>query len=264
MRIASWNINSVRLRAPIVAQLAEAEQPDVICLQETKCPDEHFPHEAIEEMGYAHRAIWGMKGYNGVCILSKQPLTDVTRYTRAGKDDCRHLSARLPDGTVVHNLYIPAGGDKPDPVANEKFAHKLAYLEELTDVLATNGPGDDKAIMVGDFNIAPLEHDVWSHKQLLKVVSHTPIEVEKLDALQASCDWLDTTRHFTPESEKLYSWWSYRARDWSKSDKGRRLDHIWITPALAPKLKAGWVIRDGRGWGEKPSDHAPVLADIAD
>jgi exodeoxyribonuclease-3 len=117
-------------------------------------------------------------------------------------------------------------------------------------------------ILVGDLNIAPLEHDVWSHKQLLDVVSHTPIEVEKLTALQNSLNWVDAVRHFVPPDRKLYSWWSYRAADWNASDKGRRLDHVWVTPPLAPKLKGQTILRDARGWEPKPSDHVPVIVDL--
>jgi exodeoxyribonuclease-3 len=115
--------------------------------------------------------------------------------------------------------------------------------------------------MVGDLNIAPLEHDVWSHKQLLKIVSHTPVEVEKLNAVQSAGDWVDGVRHFTPETEKLYSWWSYRAPDWQRADKGRRLDHIWVSPAMKNRLKAAKILRESRGWTQ-PSDHVPVIVDI--
>jgi exodeoxyribonuclease-3 len=117
------------------------------------------------------------------------------------------------------------------------------------------------AIMVGDLNVAPLENDVWSHRQLLKIVSHTPIEVEKLTAVQQAGDWVDGVRHFTPESEKLFSWWSYRSPNWTKNDRGRRLDHIWVSPALKSRLKAAKILRDARAWAQ-PSDHVPVVVDI--
>ena len=124
-----------------------------------------------------------------------------------------------------------------------------------------------KSVLVGDFNVAPGEHDVWSHKQLLKVVSHTPVEVEALAKVQAAHDWTDVARALTPEDEKLYSWWSYRARDWKKSNRGRRLDHIWVSPALkdaaTKKGRAGFKIHeDCRSW-ERPSDHAPVSLKLA-
>jgi exodeoxyribonuclease-3 len=116
-------------------------------------------------------------------------------------------------------------------------------------------------ILVGDLNIAPLEADVWSHKQLLKVVSHTPVEIEHLDKLMTASHWIDTARHLTPEPEKLFTWWSYRSRDWNIANKGRRLDHIWVTPALKKLITESTVLREARGW-EKPSDHAPVTTDL--
>ncbi|MDP6951172.1 MAG: endonuclease/exonuclease/phosphatase family protein, partial [Alphaproteobacteria bacterium] len=141
------------------------------------------------------------------------------------------------------------------------FGHKLDFLDEMTAWFPANRSARKKMIMVGDLNIAPLETDVWSHKQLLKVVSHTPIEVEKLGKVQQSVKWIDAVRHFIPESERLYSWWSYRARDWEAADHGRRLDHIWVTPKLAPALTGGHILRRVRGW-PKPSDHAPVIVDL--
>ncbi len=117
-------------------------------------------------------------------------------------------------------------------------------------------------VLVGDLNIAPFEHDVWSSKQLTKVVSHTPIERERLATLRQTLNWVDVARHFVPATEKLYSWWSYRARDWDSADRGRRLDHIWVTPALEKSLTHFEIIRPARGW-ERPSDHVPVVVDIA-
>ena len=122
-------------------------------------------------------------------------------------------------------------------------------------------PGSAEAVLAGDLNVAPLETDVWSHKQLLKVVSHTPIEVALLERLQRSLDWVDAVRHFVPPEQKLYSWWSYRARDWAASDRGRRLDHVWVTPELAGALRGATVARELRGW-KRPSDHVPVVVDL--
>jgi exodeoxyribonuclease-3 len=117
-------------------------------------------------------------------------------------------------------------------------------------------------VVVGDFNIAPLEHDVWSHKQMMDVVSHTPVEIERLSAMQRSIGWLDAVRHFVPDDEKLYTWWSYRAKDWSAANRGRRLDHIWVTQPLAGSLRNHQILREARGWEPKPSDHVPVLVDL--
>jgi len=116
-------------------------------------------------------------------------------------------------------------------------------------------------VLVGDLNIAPLETDVWSHRQLLRVVSHTPVEVEHLSRVQASIDWHDAVRAHIPPEEKLYTWWSYRAKDWRAADKGRRLDHVWLSPALGGACSSVEVIKDARNW-EKPSDHVPILATL--
>ena len=264
MKIVTWNINSVRLRLPLLQKLMEEERPDIICLQETKTPDEHFPLQAIQDCGYEHVHFHGMKSYNGVAILSKIPFEGHNIHHRVERKDCRHISAKFgqnnPTGYAfeLHNLYIPAGGDEPDPVANDKFAHKLEFVEEMTDWFTNTYTKNDAVIAVGDFNIAPEEHDVWSHKQLLKIVSHTPQETERLAKMKASLDWTDTARHFIPAEEKSYSWWSYRNRDWKKSNRGRRLDHIWVTPPLKPALQSYTTLPHARDW-EKPSDHIPAI-----
>jgi exodeoxyribonuclease-3 len=264
LRIATWNINSVRLRQSLLEALDAALAPDVLCLQETKCPDEHFPHEAIAALGYAHRAMRGMKGYNGVAIVSKRPI-EVIEDTPdwCGKGDCRHLAVRVEAAgapVTLHNFYVPAGGDIPDREANPKFGHKLDFVAEVTAWMRSRPP--ERAVLVGDLNIAPLEHDVWSHTQLLDVVSHTPVEVAALTAWQEAGGWHDGVRHFVPEHEKLYTWWSYRARDWEASDRGRRLDHAWVTPDLAGALTSHSVLKPARGW-ERGSDHVPVLIELA-
>lgn len=260
IRIASWNINSVRIRIPLLKKLIAETSPDIICLQETKVTDDLFPLEDLKSLGYPHIYFSGQKSYNGVAILSKVKLDKMSCMAIAGSEDKRHISATLPDGTQLHNFYIPAGGDIPDRVQNPAYDFKLRFVEHMTDWAKKNK--DQKMIILGDFNIAPLPHDVWSHKQLLNVVSHTPAEVERLDALKSTLSWCDTARHFIGSDEKLYSWWSYRNRDWRKSDRGRRLDHIWVTPQLRAALKSHHIHKDARDW-ESPSDHVPVMIDIA-
>ncbi len=260
MRIATWNINSVRLRIQYVLDVLREGDLDVLCLQETKTQDEFFPAQALIDAGYEHLHFNGMKSYNGLAIISRIPFDNPKIFTRVGKDDCRHISVNF-DGLEVHNIYIPAGGDEPDRNVNEKFGHKLDFVDEMRAFFKAGYSSDTPVLVTGDFNIAPLEHDVWSHKQLLKVVSHTPIEVEKLDDMKASLNWIDASRHFVPEDEKCYSWWSYRNRDWKKSNRGRRLDHIWVTPVLEDKLNAHDIMTHVRDW-EKPSDHVPIILEI--
>ncbi len=264
LRIATWNINSVRLRKGLVKDLIAALEPDVLFLQETKCPDELFPEEDLRSLGFAHIAAKGMKGYNGVAILSRLPFA-----RRDGdpdwcsKGDCRHLAVEIdaPGGAVeLHDFYVPAGGDIPDRAANVKFAHKLDFVAEAT--AWTSGRGSAKrSVLVGDLNIAPLEHDVWSHKQMLGVVSHTPVEVEAITAWQRAGDWHDALRHFVPADQKLYTWWSYRAKDWEAADRGRRLDHAWVSQDLAGKLSRHAILKPARGWTQA-SDHVPVMIEL--
>ena len=254
--LATWNINSVRLREPIVLKLLQEEAPDILCLQECKSPVEKIPTEGFAALGYTHMVARGQKGYNGVAILSKLPITDAGDRDFVQMGHARHVAATLENGVTLHNNYVPAGGDVADREVNEKFGQKLDFLTEMRDWFREATP--TRAILVGDLNIAPREDDVWSHKQLLKIVSHTPIEVDHLSAAQEAGGWVDITRKDIPEG-LLYSWWSYRARDWDAADRGRRLDHIWATPDLAAGAGGSRILRAARGW-EQPSDHAPVFA----
>ncbi|TCM87492.1 exodeoxyribonuclease III [Rhodovulum steppense] len=254
--LATWNINSIRLREGLVKRLLTEEAPDILCLQECKSPVEKMPLATFRDLGYGHVVARGQKGYNGVAILSKLPLEDAGEMDFAGLGHARHVAARLESGVTIHNVYVPAGGDVPDRAVNEKFGQKLDYVAEMRDWFRDNRP--DRAILVGDLNIAPREDDVWSHRQLLKVVSHTPVEVDHLGQAQEAGGWVDVTRADIPEG-KLYSWWSYRARDWDAADKGRRLDHVWASSDIAGAAHGSRILRAVRGW-EQPSDHAPVLA----
>lgn len=263
LTLATWNINSVRLRIRPVGLFLDRYRPDVLCLQETKCPDDRFPLKPFRNRGYEHIMLNGQKGYHGVAIVSRLPFLSTDKRPFCGKGDSRHCSVTLADGRndlIVHNVYVPSGGDVPDPAVNEKFAHKLAFLDEMTQWL--RGPQTDRpAILVGDMNVAPLPTDVWSHKQLLDVVSHTPIETDRLEALRVAGGWVDAVRHFVPPDDRVFTWWSYRARDWQASNRGRRLDHVWVTRPLAPRLKEATVIPVTRGW-KRPSDHVPVVVRI--
>jgi exodeoxyribonuclease-3 len=262
LKIATWNINSVRLRIGIVEKFLTEHQPDVLCLQEIKCQNDQFPEKNFRKLGYDYIEVNGQKGYHGVATVAKRPLLDAVRTEYCGMGDTRHISTRFDAGgrkLCVHNFYVPAGGDEADPVKNPKFDHKLKFLDEMLALKASDG--DVENILVGDLNIAPHENDVWSHKQLLKVVSHTPIETEFLDRLRDDGGWLDLVRHKRDYDEVLYSWWSYRAKDWAASNKGRRLDHIWGALSLGDALTNIEILTDARGW-EKPSDHVPVIAEF--
>ncbi|MBN8873628.1 MAG: exodeoxyribonuclease III [Rhodospirillales bacterium] len=263
-RVATWNINSLRLRQTLLKELVAALDPDVICLQETKVPDPLFPVEAPEALGYPHTVYRGMKGYNGVAILSRLPLElHEGAPDWCGKGDCRHIAAAVdtPGGPIeLHNFYVPAGGDVPDRGQNPKYGHKLDFVAEARAWFAERA-GFARSMLVGDLNIAPLEHDVWSHKQLLNVVSHTPPETDGLLAWQDT-GFVDAVRHFVPADQKLYTWWSYRNRDWRASDRGRRLDHVWVTPDLQGALSRYVVLKDARDWPQG-SDHVPVCVELS-
>lgn len=254
--IATWNINSVRLREGLVQRLLAGEAPDILCLQEIKTPVEKFPVEGFAALGYRWLVARGQKGYNGVAILSRLPLSDAGDTDHAGLGHARHVAARLENGVTIHNFYVPAGGDIPDRDQNEKFGQKLDFLTSMRDAFRADRPR--RAILVGDLNIAPREDDVWNHRALLKIVSHTPVEVAHLGAAQEAGAWVDITRQDLPEG-RLYSWWSYRSPDWDAADKGRRLDHIWASPDIAGAGHGSRILRAARGW-EQPSDHVPVLA----
>jgi exodeoxyribonuclease-3 len=267
-RLATWNINSVRLRLDLVERFVRHHQPDVLCLQEIKCVDGSFPELALRALGFGHVAIAGQKGYHGVAILSRLPFSSVKRRDICGRGHARHVSVELASASqqakplVLHNVYVPAGGDVPDPALNPKFRHKLDFLEAMESWFAgMRGKRTNRMILVGDLNVAPLPTDVWSHKQLLKVVSHTPAEVERFERMQAAHDWVDVMRRHVPAEEKLYTWWSYRNRDWRASNRGRRLDHIWTTRPLDGTTVALCVLDEARDW-PRTSDHVPVIADF--
>lgn len=251
---------------PLVGHFLKTRAPDVLCLQETKCRDAEFPFRDFNALGYRNIVINGQKGYHGVAIVSKRPLRLIEKRDFCEKGDARHISAEIEnkgDPIKLHNFYVPAGGDEPDRDINSKFAHKLDFLDEMRDWIKKEKIAAGRAILVGDLNIAPLENDVWSHKALLKVVSHTPVEVEKLTAVFKAGKWIDALRRFVPAEEKLYTWWSYRAADWAASDRGRRLDHILVGQDLGGALLGMEILKEARGW-DRPSDHVPVTIELAE
>ena len=259
VKIASWNINSVRARIDIVQQFLREEAPDILCLQETKVMDDLFPHDPFQQLGYKHRILHGQRMHHGVAIVSKIPIHADDRLDWQANQEARHVGISLENGVRIENVYVPAGGDIADREVNPKFGQKLDFLQRMID---WSNEGRTRTILTGDFNIAPLESDVWNHKQLLNVVSHTPIEVEILGRLQAAGDWVDLGRHFYPAPARLHTWWSYRSPDWTVNDRGRRLDHMWATPDLLDSAKSHKVCEPCRNW-LKPSDHVPIVTEFA-
>jgi exodeoxyribonuclease-3 len=249
--IATWNINSVRLRMPQVARFLIEQAPDVLCLQEIKTVEELFPHEAFEALGYIHRAVHGQKGYHGVATVSRLPLREFSRYDWQANGEARHVGVELTSsGLVIENVYIPAGGDIPDREANPKFGQKLDFLERMTRWAEKL---DHPTLLLGDFN--------YDHKALLKVVSHTPLEVATLSRLSDAHGWVDLGRKHIPAPQRNYSWWSYRSY-WQGKDRGRRLDHMWASPQLAQQSQAHRIIEETREW-EQCSDHVPLITEFA-
>ncbi len=262
-KLITWNVNSIRIRMDLLRKLCEQENPDILCLQEVKAKEEDFPFSDLKELGFEHIALYGMPGYNGVAIMAKMPLENICRLDWVGKKDARHIKATVFGDIEINNLYIPAGGDLPDPIANLSFAHKLCFMDDIAEYYELHQKDllTKKILLCGDFNVAPSENDVWNHKQLLKIVSHTPIELERLQRLFKSLNFVDAVRLSYPEPEKVFSWWSYRNPNWKTNNKGRRLDHIWVSPCLAPQIGKARILQEVRGW-ERPSDHVPVALEI--
>lgn len=258
--IATWNINSVRLRIDQVERFLIEQSPDVLCLQEIKVAEPLFPHEMFERLGYTHRAVHGQKGYHGVATVSRIPFRDFSKHDWQDNGEARHIGVELlgpGQGLIVENVYIPAGGDVPDREVNAKFGQKLDFLGRMTRwAEAIERP----SVIVGDFNVAPLDSDVYDHKALLKVVSHTPIEVATLGTFRDAHGWVDLGRQFIPAPQRNYSWWSYRSY-WRQKDQGRRLDHMWASPELAAQARSHRFVEETRRW-EQPSDHVPLITEF--
>jgi exodeoxyribonuclease-3 len=261
IRVATWNINSVRLRIDQVARFVAESGTDVVCLQEIKCLEDQFPRAAFAEMGMPHIKVAGQKGWHGVAIASRLPMETSDTFQSCKLGHARCVSAKIA-GIDIQNFYIPAGGDEPDRAINPKFDHKMDFYEQLTATVAAQDKSA-KLLMCGDFNIAPSEFDVFNHKFMLKVVSHTPGEIETLRRLQQAGGFFDVVRDAYPEPQKLASWWSYRAKDFRVSARGLRLDHIWTSPGLSPSVvpRSAVIHEPVRAW-EQPSDHCPITVDL--
>jgi exodeoxyribonuclease III len=254
VKIATWNVNSIIARQPVVIKWLEAARPDVLCLQETKCTDEKFPRAAFEEIGYRVES-HGQPTYNGVAILSRKKIEDVQR---GFPDDEEGAHARLIAATVggvrVVNIYVPNG----QSVGSEKFKFKLGWLKKLREFFDEHYWTDDRVLVCGDFNVAPEERDVhdpelWRGRILFSKPERAAIEEVK--------DWgfVDAFRKHE-ERGGFYSWWDYRAGGFRRND-GLRIDHIWVSEPLAEDCERAWIDKEPRGW-ERPSDHTPVVAEF--
>lgn len=262
LRLVTWNVNSIRQRFDHLDRLIAEQAPDVICLQETKIVDPDFPAERFAAQGYSHQVIRGQKSYNGVAILSRQPFADQGHKVWCRKDDARHVFVRLADGLEVHNFYVPSGGDKPDPEINDKFDHKIKFLRAMARWSRDQDLKSKRALLLGDMNVAPLETDVWNHKKLLRSVGHTPLETDLMRKLWKAGDYIDVPRHFVPPEEPLYTWWGYRFPQSFQKNYGWHLDHVLASPTLGNQIAGMSVLKETRTW-EKPSDHVPVMVDLA-
>lgn len=257
----SWNVNSIRLRFEQLVTVIKELEPDIICLQELKCPANMFPASDFSAIGYKHHAYRLEKSRGGVAIISKHEIQSTFSVNLGGEDDCRHISANIL-GIEFHNFYVPAGGYVADVEINKKFAHKLKYLNDMEKWFKNNRLNADYPMsLCGDLNVAPHDNDVWSHKAMQKTVSHTPAEISRLNNAKNSIGWSDILRETVEDNVKLFTWWSYRQPDWKTSNKGRRLDHIWLNQILKTRYNYSGIFKNTRDW-ERPSDHVPIYVNI--
>ncbi len=264
MRIATWNVNSVRSRQAQVLTWLDKNPVEVLCLQETKVVDPDFPQQPFIDAGY-HCYISGQKSYNGVAIFSRKPLTDVSRgFTtvlktdaNADLDEQKRVISGIYDTVRIVNLYVPNGA-APD---NDKYLYKMRWLEQLKSyLLALKSSTTTEFCVCGDFNIAPEDRDIHDPMGKENHIMATPLERQILQDIMA-IGLQDGFRKFTTENGH-YSWWDYRTRAFRRN-RGWRIDHHYLTPGLYEKAVKCWIDTEPRGW-EKPSDHAPVVVELAD
>lgn len=254
MKIATWNVNSLRVRLPQMLDWLAATQPDILALQETKLPDDQFPRAEIEAAGY-HVVFAGQKTYNGVALLSRNPHSGDITTDLPGLDDPqrRVLGAAFGDVYVL-DLYVPNGQE----VGSDKYRYKLDWLEKLDNFLQDLLVSYPNLVVLGDFNIAPDERDVYDAKTWENSVLFSPPERAAFQHLLAA-GLVDTFRLF-PQAEKSYSWWDYRMNAFRRN-MGLRIDHILASNPLASKCVRAYIDKEVRKQ-ERPSDHAPVVAEF--
>jgi exodeoxyribonuclease-3 len=257
VRLVTWNINSLRARLDRVEEWVAEVEPDVLCLQETKLADDAFPALTFEAMGY-ECAHFGQGQWNGVAILSKVGLDDVVANFADGIEpdpDARILTATC-GGVRVSNCYVPNGRALDD----DHYAYKLSWLDRLLDHVGSGSSPTDDVVVTGDFNIAPADADVYDVR---KFVGATHVSQPERDRLQALCDWgmTDLFRQQHPDADRVYSWWDYRAGDFHQG-RGLRIDLVLGTASVVERLQWAVIDRNARK-GKQPSDHAPVIVDLA-
>ncbi len=253
MKIATWNVNSLRIRLPQVEKWVDEHQPDIVCLQETKLIDEDFPVDTIKALGF-DSAYAGQKSYNGVAILSKYEMSDIVT-DLTGDDPQRRILGVTIKGIRVLNLYVPNG----QAVGSEKFDYKLQWLDVLIDFSIEQLKQHQKMLVVGDFNIAPEDGDVHDPDAWGGQVLCNEAERAKFKQLLAS-GFHDTFRKFDQEPG-IFSWWDYRAAAFQRN-RGLRIDHILASDALVEKCTSSCIDKEPRAW-ERPSDHAPAVAEFS-
>lgn len=269
LKIVTYNVNSLRKRLHLIEKLISEYSPDVICLQEIKISNiEEFPFNFFNLLGYIYCYVrLSIGGQGGVATISKFEMKqeNFLNFTEDKLSCARHLSLsfKYTDEKLyrLHNFYVPAGGSGADEsdLSSDKFANKISYVSKMVEHFAEkNSNKEEYSIVVGDLNIAPGENDVFNHKQLLKVISHTPIEIDLFDNLLKMGRLTDVGRYFVNPQEKLYSWWSYRSKNWQINDRGRRLDHVLVSSELEMYLGSFEILKHFRSH-EQPSDHCPVV-----
>ncbi len=255
MKLATWNVNSLRARLDHVVRWAELAAPDVLCLQETKVVDGSFPHEAMAQAGFVHRAIHGQKTYNGVAILSRFPLEDVEVNFVDGEPDAQARIVRATiQGVRVVDVYVPNGA----PLNSPKFQYKLDWLARLTAELRAHEVASGPFLLCGDLNIAPTDADTHDPFDAAGDILCTPPERDAFKAL-IDLGLTDVWRHAHPFGTD-YSWWDYRGQGF-RYNKGFRIDHILVSKALRPRCRDVEIDRRPREW-DTPSDHTPVCVTI--
>ncbi|HVF54844.1 MAG TPA: exodeoxyribonuclease III [Pyrinomonadaceae bacterium] len=255
MKIATWNVNSVLARLPLVLRWLGSARPDVLCLQETKCADERFPAKEFAELGY-HSELFGQPTYNGVAILSRTKATDVRRgFPDAEEGAHARLLAATVEGVRVVNVYVPNGAF----VGSDKYDFKLAWMRRLREFFDDEYWTDDEVLLCGDFNVAPEDRDVHDPEQWRGKILFSRSERE---ALQEIKDWgFEDAFRLHEKGGGFYSWWDYRAGSFRRNT-GLRIDHIWVSEPLGKRCKSVWIDKEPRGW-ERPSDHTPVVAEFS-